>query len=89
MFNQRRKHFARSWKKQYPERTYRDQNAKVKEYLFGTGSSLDWAIARNKIQTAFQAAGVWEYVNCPQALIPVAPVGGGPIVFPELTLPQQ
>jgi hypothetical protein len=88
MFNQRRKHFARSWKKQYPERTYRDQNAKVKEYLFGTGSSLDWAIARNKIQTAFQAAGVWEYVNCPQALIPVAPVGGGPIVFPELTLPQ-
>ena len=62
---------------------------KSKEYLFGSGSSLDWAISRNKIQTAFQAVGVWEYVYCPPALIPAAPVGGGPIVLPELTLPQQ
>jgi hypothetical protein len=74
----------RPWKSQlYTE------GAKKQGYLFNTGSSLDWAIAKNKIQTAFQAAGVWEYVYFPPPAVPlVAPPGGGPIVLPELTLAQ-
>jgi hypothetical protein len=74
----------RPWKNQFYA-----EGAKKQGYLFNTGSSLDWAIAKNKIQTAFQAAGVWEYVHFPPPVVPlVAPPGGGPIVLPELTLAQ-
>jgi hypothetical protein len=57
-------------------------------YIFRDGSSLRWAIAKPKIQTEFLAAGVWDYVDCPAALFPVAPVGGGNLVFPEVALIQ-
>ena len=79
MFAYRGKKPQRQWKNQFYI-----EGAKKQGYRFNTGSSLDcqWAIAKNKNQTAFQAAGVWEYVFFPPPAVPLV----GPL--PELILAQ-
>jgi hypothetical protein len=56
-----------------------------KNYLFNSGSSLDWARSQPKIVEAFKSADCYEYVECPAALIPAPAVAGGPpVVYPEV-----
>ena len=58
------------------------QGAKNQGYLFNTGSSSNLGDCKNKIQTTFQAAGVWEYVFFPPPALPLV----GPL--PELIMAQ-